>query len=185
MSLSLSVSVCCWAEVMASIGGFECVFMCVCVCVCVCCWAGVMASICVYVHAYVCKRTCVCVCVSVCVCVLYWTRVVSLIGIYVRVCIASVCLCVCVYCVCVSMCVCVLRLCVHVCVCIASVCLVPVTVTRTMGWLRLVCSFKLYVSLAKEPYKKDDILQKRPTILRSLLIVASSYKRIIVYIHAN
>ena len=30
-----------------------------------------------------------------------------------------------------------------------------------MGWLRLVGSLKLYVSLAKEPYKRDDILQKR------------------------
>ena len=44
-----------------------------------------------------------------------------------------------------------------------------------MGWLRLVGSFKLSVSFAKEPYKRDDVLQKRPTILRSLLIVATSY----------
>jgi len=29
--------------------------------------------------------------------------------------------------------------------------------------------------LAKEPYKRDDILQKRPMILRSLLIVATLY----------
>jgi len=33
-----------------------------------------------------------------------------------------------------------------------------------MGWLRLVGSFKLYVSFAKEPCKRDDILQKRPMI---------------------
>jgi len=33
---------------------------------------------------------------------------------------------------------------------------------ETMGWLRLVGSLKLYVSFAKEPYKRDDILQKRP-----------------------
>ena len=32
---------------------------------------------------------------------------------------------------------------------------------------------KLKVSFAKEPYERDDILQKRPTILRSLLIVAT------------
>ena len=38
-----------------------------------------------------------------------------------------------------------------------------------VGWLRLVGSWKLWVSFAKEPYKKDYILQKRPTILRSLL----------------
>ena len=42
-----------------------------------------------------------------------------------------------------------------------------------MGWLRLVGSLKLQVSFAKEPYKRDDILQKRPIILRSLLIVAT------------
>jgi len=37
----------------------------------------------------------------------------------------------------------------------------------------LVGSLKLQVSFAKEPYKKDDILEKRPMVLRSLLIVAS------------
>ena len=42
-----------------------------------------------------------------------------------------------------------------------------------MGWLRLVGSLKLYVSFAKEPHKSDDILQKRPIIVRSLLIVAT------------
>jgi len=45
----------------------------------------------------------------------------------------------------------------------------------TMGWLRLVGSVKLQVSFAKDPYKRDDILQKRPMILRSLLIVANPY----------
>jgi len=45
-----------------------------------------------------------------------------------------------------------------------------------MGWLRLVGSLKLQVSFAKEPYKRDDILQKRPIILRSLLILATSYE---------
>jgi len=33
-----------------------------------------------------------------------------------------------------------------------------------MGWLRLVGSIKLLVSFAKEPYKRDDILQQRPII---------------------
>jgi len=39
-----------------------------------------------------------------------------------------------------------------------------------MGWLRLVGSFKSWVSFANEPYKKDyyDILPKRPIDLRSL-----------------
>ena len=44
-----------------------------------------------------------------------------------------------------------------------------------MGWLRLVGPFKLYVSFAKEPYKRDCILQKKPRIWRSLLIVATPY----------
>ena len=44
-----------------------------------------------------------------------------------------------------------------------------------MGWLRLVGSLKLQVSSAKEPYKTDDILQKRPIILRSLLTAATPY----------
>jgi len=44
-----------------------------------------------------------------------------------------------------------------------------------MGWLRVGGSLNLYVTFAKEPYKKDDILQKRPIILRSLLIVATPY----------
>jgi len=35
-------------------------------------------------------------------------------------------------------------------------------------------------SFAKEPYKRDDILQKRPIVLRSLLIVATPY----VWLHA-
>jgi len=43
-------------------------------------------------------------------------------------------------------------------------------------WLRLVGSLKLYFSFAKEPYQRDDILQKRPMILRSLLIVATPYE---------
>ena len=44
-----------------------------------------------------------------------------------------------------------------------------------MGWLRLVGSLKLYVSFAKEPYKSEDILQKRTIILRNLRIVATPY----------
>jgi len=42
-----------------------------------------------------------------------------------------------------------------------------------MGWLRLVGSLKLQVSFAKEPYKRDHILQKRPIIFMILLIVAT------------
>ena len=48
-------------------------------------------------------------------------------------------------------------------------------VDSTMGWLRLVGSLKFQISFAKEPCKRDDILQKKPMILRSLLIVATPY----------
>jgi len=44
-----------------------------------------------------------------------------------------------------------------------------------MGWLKLAGSLKLYVTFAKEPCRKDYILQKRPIILRSLLIEATPY----------
>jgi len=44
-----------------------------------------------------------------------------------------------------------------------------------MGWLQLVGSIKLQVSFAKETYKRDDILQKRPIILSILLTVATPY----------
>jgi len=44
-----------------------------------------------------------------------------------------------------------------------------------MGRLHVVGSLKFQVSFAKEPYERDDILQKRPIILRSLLIVATPY----------
>ena len=45
----------------------------------------------------------------------------------------------------------------------------------TIGWLRLVGSLTLQVSFAKEPYKRDCVLQKRPIILSSLLIIATPY----------
>jgi len=45
-----------------------------------------------------------------------------------------------------------------------------------VGWLRLVGSFKLSVSFAKEPCKRDYVLQKRLIIWRSLLIVATPYE---------
>jgi len=42
-------------------------------------------------------------------------------------------------------------------------------------WLRFVGSSKSLVSVAKEPYKREHILQKMPIILRCLLIVAFRY----------
>ena len=99
---------------------------------------------------------------------------------------ACVCACVRVFgvlCACVCACVRVFGV---LCACVCAVCVyivalprVPHTMTTQltsentyMGWLRLVGSLKLKVSVAKVPYKRDDILQKRPVILRSLLIVA-------------
>jgi len=46
----------------------------------------------------------------------------------------------------------------------------------SMGWLRWVGSLKIYASFAKEPYKRDYIWQKRPIILRSLLIAPQRKK---------
>ena len=48
-----------------------------------------------------------------------------------------------------------------------------------MGWLRLVGSWKVQVSFAEYSLLYRALLQKRPMILRSLLIVASPY----VYSH--
>jgi len=44
-----------------------------------------------------------------------------------------------------------------------------------LGWLWLVGSIKLWVSFAKEPYRRANILQRRPIILSILLIVATPY----------
>jgi len=52
---------------------------------------------------------------------------------------------------------------IYLCICIST----------AMGWLRFVGSLKWQVFFATEPYKRDYILQKRPLILRSLLIVAT------------
>ena len=46
-----------------------------------------------------------------------------------------------------------------------------------MGWLRLVGSLKLQGSFAKEPYTTECILQKRPIILRRVLMVATLSQR--------
>ena len=42
---------------------------------------------------------------------------------------------------------------------------------------------KLKRLFAKEPYKRDDILQKRPIIFRSLLSVATPYVHILHMLH--
>ena len=53
-----------------------------------------------------------------------------------------------------------------------------------MGWLRLVGSLKLYAFFAREPYKGTSILQKRPTMLRSLPIVATPYRYLYICKHS-
>ena len=45
-----------------------------------------------------------------------------------------------------------------------------------MGWLRLVGSLKLQVSLAEYHLFYRALLQKRPIILRSLLVKANPYR---------
>ena len=43
-------------------------------------------------------------------------------------------------------------------------CIYMFVMDSRMGWLMLVGSIKLLVSFAKEPHKRDAILQKRPII---------------------
>jgi len=45
-----------------------------------------------------------------------------------------------------------------------------------MGWLRLVGSLKVQVSFAEYSFFNRALLQKRPIMLRSLLIVATPYQ---------
>jgi len=67
---------------------------------------------------------------------------------------------------------------VSVCVCAYTIiCYNSAISTTILGSLKSYVTFtkslKLQVSFAKEPYKRDYILQERPAILRSLLIVAT------------
>ena len=41
----------------------------------------------------------------------------------------------------------------------------------------MIGSIKIYISFAKEPFKIDDILQKRPIILSILLTVATPHHK--------
>jgi len=166
--------------------------MCVCVCVCVCMCVS-MSCICVCIRicvpAYVCVDGCICVSVRVVPCLCMCVRACG------RMC---VCVCTCVYahmhawlcwCVCVGLCVCwfVCVVCVRVLVCITGhhshesyhhsystmKCQLRPTRRRIIVWIHLVGSIKLYVSFAKEPYKRNCILQKRCVILSILLNVAT------------
>jgi len=56
-------------------------------------------------------------------------------------------------------------------------CIHKIDVRKTcMGWLRLVGSFKLQISFAEYRLFYRAFLQKKPIILRSLLIVATPYQ---------
>ena len=80
------------------------------------------------------------------------------------------------------------NVCMHICMCVDYTCICVCRLhifgetpsaegsgasMLSMGWLRLVGSLKLQVSFAKESYERDYILQKRPIMLRSLLIVTT------------
>ena len=142
-------------------------------CLChICVWA-------IYVSQVSVTDMCVCyICVwGVCVryvCSLYMcstyeldvgVRYMCLIDMHVR-CVCGLDLCVsdvCVRYVCVS----------SNCVCVWCLCGTYGAGRRGMRWLRLVGSLKLQVSFAKEPYKRDYILQKRHMILGILLVKAT------------
>jgi len=76
----------------------------------------------------------------------------------------------------ISMCVCYLSCRVSLLRVLAPACLwCPLLPVSAMGWLQLVGSIQLYVSFAKEPYKRHNILQKRTIVLSILLTVATPY----------
>ena len=58
-------------------------------------------------------------------------------------------------------------------------------VCMPVGWLRLVGSIKLQVSFAEYRLFYRALLQKRPIILRSLLIVATPYVRVYIYVSSS
>ena len=151
-------------------------------------------------HVYVCvhARAHVFVCVFACVCQRERERVYLCVRVNARVCV-YVCVCVCV-CVCVSApmrslvhtcndgCVCerawhisvYTHILLYQCACVHTYKSIAIGLPPHMRWLRLVSSLK---SCAKEPYKKDCILQMGPIILRSLLIVATPYLLVSIYAH--
>ena len=63
--------------------------------------------------------------------------------------------------------------------------MVPRTKCASMGWRKLVGTIKLQVCFAKETYKRDKILQKRPIILSILLTVATPYTYLHMYTYVS
>ena len=108
---------------------------------------------------------------SILVCFMYVCMCAFVCDLYVR---TSVCMSL--KSLCTSVLVCVVYVHILVCMSIRFVC--------TYG-VATISSLNLQVSFAKEPYKRDDILQKRPIILRSLLIVATAYEYVYaICVHA-
>ena len=62
-----------------------------------------------------------------------------------------------------------------ICVCMRCVLVCARVPVMTLECQQLVGSLQLQGSFAKEPYKRDDTLRKRPMILRSLVIVSTPY----------
>ena len=91
-----------------------------------------------------------------------------------------VCMHVCVFiCTCACMCVC-LYVRVHACVCVYMYARRASTHTCMHTY-----TLKLYVSFAKEPCKRDYILQKRRVILRSLICTQVERPKLLAYFHKN
>jgi len=130
----------------------------------ICAWHGI--HMCVW-------RDFVCVCdmtLYVCVtwlCMCVWHDYVCVCDMTMYVCVTWLCKCV------LYDFVCVCDTTLYVCDMTLYVC---VTCLFNMGWLRLVGSLKMEVSFTKEPYTRDYILQKKPIILRSLLIIATPHQ---------
>jgi len=127
------------------------------------------AVLCGHYCAYAYAAVCCCVFVIVCVCGVYPQQHVCH---QLRVVSSVLWACVCIR-------ICARRCCVFVIVRIRSVyqqCMWKVlSCFCDMGWLRFVGSFKLSVSFAKYRLFYRALLQKRLILLRSLLIVATSY----------
>ena len=120
-------------------------------------------------------HSCMCF-ICMCVCVIHTSFVCS-----------AFMSCTCLYCVCTCMCTrmhAYICLCAHICVMHAYVSLISHTCVYAflnarvyigMRWLQLVGSLKLQVSFAEYRLFHRALLQKRPVILRSPLIVATPY----------
>jgi len=146
----------------------ECLSVCVCVCVCVyvCVLVCVCACMCLCVRARVCLCVCICMRLYVCVC-----HTQSTVPLHKTQSFMSRCVCKCAY----------------VCACACARRWLGACERHALGYCdcfmgrpRFVNSLTLEVSFSKEPYKRNHILQKKLSSLRSLRMEATPYK-----IHCN